>query len=429
MWHVLVLQAAAVFGVVDPVQPFVPVATPSGLTDPCRDPGAPGAWVPMSARAAPASIHDQNWLDSAAVWSGGRRVVATRSDGVWHGSAFDPCANAWAALPATRDSPPRADGWRTDDRDRPLVARRDPRDSSYDFFDHVSVWDETRKAWTTVDARNRLAPRTLYALAVAGRRALVWGGWSAPRPAARALGDGAVLDLGTKRWKPMSAAHAPSPRFLPTAVVWTGSRLLVWGGRFAPPDATRPTQTVLLADGASYDPVADRWTAMSTADAPTARTDAIVAWTGRKLVVYGGAAAIGDPVQLRDGAVYDPAADRWTRLGAPPGDVALPRANVGPMARILVTSDDRVLFLPEGLSTIAVLDAERARWSTLPVGALAPRTSFRAFLVGRRLLVWGGMRVISEPPCPPPQPNLPLCDPVSVTAPRNDGAMLVLPPR
>ena len=424
MWPVLLLQA--IFGVVDTTQPFSPVPTPVTATDPCPARPRAGTWVAMSATDAPASIHNESWIDSAARWDGARLVVAARRDGVWHGSLFDPCANAWAALPATQTLP-RGDDWRADGRDRPFVAASDPRFSSDDLFDHVSVWSAARKAMIEVTAPSGLAPRALYAMAVADTRALVWGGLSAPKPEAHALDDGAVLDLRTRKWRAMSRARAPSPRWLPTAVAWTGTRLVVWGGLV--PDATLPAHNRLLGDGASYDPAADHWTPMSTADAPSARTGATVAWTGRQLVVVGGAGAIGDPAQLPDGGIYDPTSDRWTKVGAPPEGIVLPRANIGPLTRILVAADGRVLFLPERLTAIAVLDPDSARWSTIAVGALARRSAYRAFLVGDRLIIWGGMEVIAEHRCPPPRPHMPLCDPVSETAPRNDGAMLVLPPR
>jgi hypothetical protein len=245
----------------------------------------------------------------------------------------------------------------------------------------------------------------------------------------------------------MSAAGAPSPRLAPTAVAWTGSRFVIWGGKAA---AKWPGPVTTLADGAQYDPVKDRWTPMSSVSAPSARVDATVAWTGRRLVVVGGlswsAQSTGAP--LRDGGVYDPAADKWTRLEVPAG-VALPKGNVGPLARVLVMADGRVVFLPEQLGEIVVLDADRGRWSRIDAGGSEPgvagprgagpgvaqpsvagpgkRNSYRAFLLGRRLVVWGGLTVIAEHICPPPVPGQPICDSFADTAPRDDGWMVVLP--
>jgi hypothetical protein len=224
----------------------------------------------------------------------------------------------------------------------------------------------------------------------------------------------------------MTAAGAPSPRLEPTAVAWTGSRLIVWGGRQA---TTSPGSLLVLADGAQYDPydpAADRWTPMSAAGAPSPRTDATVAWTGRRLVVVGGAALPGGP-PLRGGAVYDPATDRWTPLAPPPGDLVLPKGNVGPLTRIMVALDGRVVFLPDGLGAVAILDADRGRWTTVGADGPGKRRDFRAFLLGRRLVVWGGLTVVAEHLCGPPIPGQPLCDPWAETASHDDGWMILLP--
>jgi hypothetical protein len=413
----LVLQSTA--GVAYSAQRFSPVPEPAGIRDPCRDEGPAGRWVKLSAAGAPASVHNEGWLDSASVWTGAQLVVVLRRDGKWNGTGFDPCHNAWSPVPEARE-PPRSEPWLSGDHDRPFVPSH--AKSSYDGFERISVWDPGRKVWVAVTAPAPLAPREHYAVALVGRRLIVWGGWTREM---QALGDGAVLDLARKSWKKMSAAGAPSPRLEPTAVAWTGSRLLVWGGRVATP--TTLASPRLLGDGARYDPAADRWTPMSSVDAPSPRVDATVAWTGRRLVVLGGAAEVGGQ-PLRDGGAYDPATDRWTRLPAPPGDLALPKSNVGPLTRILVAPDGRVVFLPENLGAVAVLDADRASWSLVATQEPGKRASFRAFLLGRRLIVWGGMTVLAEHLCPPPVPGQPICDSFAETAPRNDGWMMLLPP-
>ena len=284
----------------------------------------------------------------------------------------------------------------------------------------------------TVKTDRPLAARAHYAVALAAGKSLVWGGWAPPLAA---LGDGAVLDVARKSWKKMSSAGAPSPRLGPTAVAWTGARLLIWGGR----SATKwPGPMRGLEDGAQYDPVADRWTPISPVNAPSARVDATVAWTGRRLVVLGGVSEQSGGAALHDGGVYDPAANRWTRLEVP-GGVALPKGNVGPLARVLVAADGRVVLLPEHLGEVLVLDAERVRWSRLDAGEAdgtglaaagvagpGKRNSFRAFLIGRRLVVWGGVTVLAEHLCPPPVAGQPQCDPWAETVARDDGWMLVL---
>ena len=416
-----VLLAAS--GVADQSVRFEPVPEPLGeaWADPCHDRGPVGRWVQMATAGAPASIHNWSWLDSAAVWTGTRLVVALRKNGAWSGPSFDPCDNVWSPA-ADIARLPRSEAWLSDDTDRPFRALG--RDGSYDGFGKVAVWDDARNAWVGVTApRDPLEPRSHYAVAVAGRRLMVWGGWT---KASSVANDGAVLDLARKSWKPMSQAGAPSARLDPVAVVWTGTRLIVWGGR-AP--TSKPGSLRALGDGALYDPVADRWTPLPAASAPSARVQATVAWTGRKLVVIGGSADLDVSAALRDGAIYDPATDRWQHLEPPPGNVALPRANVGPLTRILPTRDGRVVFLPEPLEQVVVLDADRAAWSTLDAAPLRKRNSFRAFLIGRRLIVWGGQTLVAEFRCPPPVPGQPICDSFAQTAAHDDGWMMLLPPR
>jgi len=417
----LALLLQTTFGVGDPAQRFAPVPAPvaAEATDRCREGGPVGRWVRMSAEGAPASVHDQSWLDSATVWTGNRVVVAQRRNGKWTGTAFDPCSNSWAPIAETAASPRgEREPWVAEGRDRPF--RPSHVQGSYDQFDKVSVWDSARNEWVAVVAPAPLVARSHYAVALAGGRLLVWGGWM---HTVGVLGDGAVLDLSRKSWKRMAEAGAPSPRFEPTAVAWTGSRFLIWGGRVA---TTAPGSVRILGDGALYDPAADRWTAMATEGAPAPRTDATVVWTGRKLVVLGGVKELGGPT-LPGGGIYDPVANRWTRLDAPPGGVTLPKANVGPLTRIMVASDGRVVFVPDDAAAIVVLDADRAAWSTIAARELGKRREFRAFLVGRRLIVWGGLSVLAEHLCPPPAPGRPLCDPFAETASHNDGWMLLLP--
>jgi hypothetical protein len=415
---VLALLVQAAFGVADPTQRFVAVPVPITLRDPCVGGGPVGRWQKLAGEGAPPSIHDESWIDSAAGWRQEKVVVAVRRDGKWKGSALDVCDNAWSPITETAtlalDEP-----WPSDGHDRPY--QPGSRDGSYDAFEPLSIWDAARKAWVTVKAGGAPTPRAHYAVALAGARLFVWGGWGPKQTGL--LGDGATLDVARPSWKRMSTQGAPSPRLAPTAVVWTGSRLLVWGGRAA---AQAQGSLRVLGDGAAYDPATDRWTPMSVVNAPTARTEATVAWTGRRLVVLGGSTEPGGP-PLPGGGVYDPATNTWTRLSPPPGGLELPRANIGPLTRIFVMADGRVVFLPNDLGRIAILDADHASWTTLAANEPGKRTSFRAFLAGRRLVVWGGLTVIAEHRCPPPVAGQPMCDPFAETAPHDDGWMLVLP--
>lgn len=77
----------------------------------------------------------------------------------------------------------------------------------------------------------------------------------------------------------------PQHRFCHTAV-WTGSVLLVWGGK----DKTGP-----LNSGVRYDPATDTFSAMSSVNAPTARSGHTAVWTGTRMIVWGGLGSPASP--------------------------------------------------------------------------------------------------------------------------------------
>ncbi len=173
-------------------------------------------------------------------------------------------------------------------------------------------------------------------------------------------------------WSPMAAS--PLSGRLTPAFAWSGAELIIWGGLGS------LAALELLADGARYDPIADRWTAMSTEGAPAARQFPATAWVGDRFFVYGGRGALG--TNLTDGALYDPAPDRWSTLAdSPLGDRArlLGAAVVG--AEEMVVGDG-----------IAFYDPGADRWRQ-PSTVGAPTNRNGATVVwtgGRQVVVWGG---------------------------------------
>ena len=93
---------------------------------------------------------------------------------------------------------------------------------------------------------------------------------------------------------------APAPIEPRTAAVavWTGTEVLIWGGR----------SDTVLGDGAAYDPNQDVWRLLP--EAPLSpRTEAVGLWVGDRLLVLGGFDDNREP--LRDGAIFDPVENSW----------------------------------------------------------------------------------------------------------------------
>ena len=132
-----------------------------------------------------------------------------------------------------------------------------------------------------------------------GSRMIVWGG-----------STGGQYDPVTNSWTPTSTVNAPAARTSHTAV-WTGNRMVVWGGNDGP--GSSPANT-----GGRYDPLADSWTPTSVLEAPSERRLHTAVWTGSRMIVWGG----DGPGENNVGGRYDPATDSWTptvTANAPPG--------------------------------------------------------------------------------------------------------------
>ena len=181
--------------------------------------------------------------------------------------------------------------------------------------DSGAKYDPAGDSWTPVTQTGAPSPRTLHTVVWTGSEMIVWGGFTGAL-AFETIDDGARYDPQTDSWSLISAVNQPSPRASHTAV-WSGSEMLVWGGRFCLACANGE-----LGTGARYDPATDTWTPIATLNAPEARFNHTAIWTGSKMIIWGGASdrQIGSLTVLDNGGIYDPATDSWTAIttvGAP----------------------------------------------------------------------------------------------------------------
>jgi len=126
---------------------------------------------------------------------------------------------------------------------------------------------------------------------------VIWGGDSGTTTQ-----TGGLYDPVTNSWVDTTTVNAPSPRLFHSAV-WTGSEMIVWGGN-------QGSHSVNLYNtGGRYDPVTDAWTPTSSSGAPSARARHTGVWTGDRLVVWGGT---DETLYYNTGGRYDPVADTWS---------------------------------------------------------------------------------------------------------------------
>ena len=157
--------------------------------------------------------------------------------------------------------------------------------------------------WEETPTTGAPLARTGHTAVWTGTEMIVWGGEvSTAVDPAGVTSTGARYDPVAKAWTAMSTTGAPPPRHSHQAV-WTGSKMIVWGGL---------DDTALEGAGGDYDPATDAWAALNTTGAPQPRIQHRMVWTGSQMIVWGGL----NMVALGTGARYDLAADTWTSMPA-----------------------------------------------------------------------------------------------------------------
>lgn len=199
------------------------------------------------------------------------------------------------------------------------------------------------------------------------------------------LNTGGRYDPATNSWRATSVGGGtPSARNFHTAV-WSGSRMIVWGGLSGQPEPTRT-----FNDGAMYDPIDDSWQQTSMgADVPEARCVHEAVWTGTEMLVWGGGKY--DPwdfVHLDDGAALDPSTGTWRPIGDSGGS---------PTARgsfVSIWSGSEMIIwggAPWGLNSGGRYNLATDSWRpTRQIGAPQPRYNSAAIWTGEWMIVWGG---------------------------------------
>jgi N-acetylneuraminic acid mutarotase len=352
-----------------------PVVDPPVAVDPCA---IAGHWEPVAANPLLGRV------DHTAVWTGREMVLWGGTQGTNQpfadGARYDPATDAWsptAAGAAPRERDDHAAVW----TGREMLVWGGNSYSEDDFkLDDGGRYDPRNDTWRALPSA-RLTPRDDPRAVWTGTEMIVWGG----RDAGGHTGDGARYDPARDRWRRVATAGAPAPREDHIAL-WTGREMLIWGG-WNGGDAARN----YALDGARYDPATDRWRPMASAGAPPPREDHTAIWTGREMIVWGGVVRDGRTRhQLASGGRYDPTTDTWTPLattGAPS-----PRED-----GVVVWTGDAMLVwggqrderpLATGARYLPALD----RWCPLPTdGAPVARRDHAGVWTGDALVLWGGL--------------------------------------
>jgi N-acetylneuraminic acid mutarotase len=248
------------------------------------------------------------------------------------------------------------------------------------------IFDPGSNSWSSISTVNAPEPRTLFASAFSGTKLIVWGGTEEETDFI--YNNGGIYNIATNTWSAMSQVNAPTARFNALSV-WTGSKLIVFGGQ---QDYTSTTNN----DGGVYDLATDTWTDMSTVNAPTTRRYASAVWTGDEMIVWGGAefpqcSSCNYPTALNTGARYNPTTNTWTPIstnGAPSGRAGHVAVWTGSRMIIWGGGD---FWLSIYQNDGALYDPQTDTWTPMSQeGALSARKLAGYVWTGESLIIFGG---------------------------------------
>lgn len=168
------------------------------------------------------------------------------------------------------------------------------------------------KGWVDI-AATTVGGRTYHSAVWTGTEMVVWGGSYSSSPTYGSYyADGAAYSLATDTWRSLPASSLTGGRGAHTAV-WTGSKMIVWGGL----SGSYTSSTSYQATGAIYDPAGGTGTWTNIATAPiVGRERHTAVWTGTEMIVWGGYNYSSG--YLTDGAAYNPSTSSWRTIAPAP---------------------------------------------------------------------------------------------------------------
>ncbi|MBC7661060.1 MAG: hypothetical protein H7249_15285 [Chitinophagaceae bacterium] len=194
---------------------------------------------------------------------------------------------------------------------------------------------------------------------------------------------------------PITAVNAPLGT-QKQASVWTGTAAVFVGGFSDQTGASIGTVS-------SYEPRNDVWTQYQTPAYLSVRHDALTAWTGDQVLIWGGFRKSGNSTDWTyDGALFNPVTGAFTAITAP--SWWTPKASTwefDPRQSIVWTGTKAIIWGgvdTAGLPLGAIYDPANGSWSKMSTGGAAPAriAGHSAVWTGSKMIVWGGYAGASD---------------------------------
>jgi N-acetylneuraminic acid mutarotase len=347
---------------------------------------ATDSWTLTSTLNAPA------WRERhTAVWTGTEMIVwggYAGGNGVTNtGARYNPTTNTWSALSTVGAPAKRSRHGAVWTGSRMLVFGGRTGDTDNTTVNTGGSYDPASDTWTALSTSNAPAPREYFSTIWSGSEMIVWGGYDGTKSIG--VNTGGRYNPQTNTWQSTSTSTPLTPRYGHQAV-WTGTRMLVFGGQG--PDFVNYG---FFNTGASYDPVSNTWSAISTTSAPSPRSAMAAIWSGTEMLIWG-----GNDLQDRlvNGGRYNPQSNTWQSLST----VGAPQNSV--LMSVVWTGTEMIVWggqeptLAADINTGARYRPSDNTW--LPVTnpqTGGPRNEHPAVWTGAEMVVWGSYTSFTSP--------------------------------
>jgi hypothetical protein len=355
-------------------------------------------WEPVSTTGAPSARqkHSAVWASSRmVVWGGASDTGETTY--LASGGRLNPSAGGgtWEDVSTTNEPSARMGHAAVSNGTLMVVWGGRQSGSSGALASSGGEYDPGSNAWTATGNAGVPEARYGHQTVWTGTEMILWGGQA----------DSGEIDTGgrytpaTNAWTPTDTADPdlPEPRVWHSAV-WTGTEMIVWGGSTA-------DFGTYYRSGGRYNPSSDTWTPTNLTGAPEARYDQQSVWTGSRMVVWGGWGGALDDL-LNTGGIYNPSTDTWVATdpdGAPAGREYFTAVYGGGKMLVyggMALHDYLVTDTGGAFDPSADPDSNGdGEWSGMAAsgGTLDARWDHTAVWNGSRMVVWGGSNDASEP--------------------------------
>jgi N-acetylneuraminic acid mutarotase len=257
-------------------------------------------WASKGAGFNPATNHWRSLpaapiAPTVTVWTGTRVLmwdsgccVSTHSGG----ATFDPATDSWQPIPQS----PLAARYTTGVWTGTELVVVGGFTHAPAYFADAAAYNPTSHSWRTLPPLP--APRFFASMTWTGSEVVVLGGVASFSSAP--YDDGLAYSPATNSWRVLPAMETGRAEQM---TQWAGERLLVWGGEsfpsFGSPSTTAPPH------GLAYDPATNGWSLLPKSPL-RGRVQAVTAWTGTELIIWGGIGVGSGANEYTDGATLTP---------------------------------------------------------------------------------------------------------------------------